>query len=361
MHYRHIPIILILLCLTQSFYGQQFSEKRTFRKLIPVNNEMTLEINNKYGSIHILTSNSDTVSIRAEVEASAQNQERIHKMLNGITVNISETTYLIRAQTDFSRTIDMLFENFKGMTNKLIPYESRMQIDYFIEAPEILNIRITNKYGDVYLENTKGSFSLDLSNGSFQANSISKTAQMKLNFCDAAINRINEGTIDASFSEVVIGESENLAISSVSTKFDLKKNNVLDTKSRRDKYFIGNVRYLRGNSYFSDYRIENLENEIKLDSKYGSIHADYISKNCETINITSGYTDIYLTFDASLSYNLDVRHTNAFLALPEGKAMVEEEVFNEEKKEYMTFGRVGKNPGRLKVIIEANRGNIYLK
>jgi hypothetical protein len=322
---------------------------------------MTLEINNKYGSIHISSSRSDTVSIRAEVEATASNLDRLSKMLQGISVNISETSYLVRAQTDFSQTINMLFESFKGMTNKLIPYESRIQINYFIEAPEYLNIRITNKYGDVYLENTTGNFSIDLSNGSFKANSLDKTSQMNLDFCDATINRVNEGKIDASFSEVVIGESISLSITSVSSRFDLKNNSILDTRSRRDKFFIGNVRTIRGNSYFSEYRIENLEAEINLEPKYGRIDVDYIGKNCEMINIISGYTDIYLTFDPSISYNLDIKHTNAFLVLPDGKTKVEKKVFNEDKKEFMTFGSVGKNPGDLKVIIEANRGNIYLK
>jgi len=361
MHYRRFTLILILLCLIQNSYGQAFSEKRSFKKSVPVNNEMTLEINNKYGSIHISSSRSDTVSIRAEVEATASNLDRLSKMLQGISVNISETSYLVRAQTDFSQTINMLFESFKGMTNKLIPYESRIQINYFIEAPEYLNIRITNKYGDVYLENTTGNFSIDLSNGSFKANSLDKTSQMNLDFCDATINRVNEGKIDASFSEVVIGESISLSITSVSSRFDLKNNSILDTRSRRDKFFIGNVRTIRGNSYFSEYRIENLEAEINLEPKYGRIDVDYIGKNCEMINIISGYTDIYLTFDPSISYNLDIKHTNAFLVLPDGKTKVEKKVFNEDKKEFMTFGSVGKNPGDLKVIIEANRGNIYLK
>jgi hypothetical protein len=361
MHYRHIPFILILLCLTQSFYGQPFSEKRTFRKSISVNNEMTLEINNKYGSIHISSCSSDSVAIRAEVEATGSKSDRLSKMLEGITVNISETSYLIRAQTNFSQTINMIFESFKGMTNKLIPYESRIQIDYFIEAPEYLNIRINNKYGDVYLENTTGNFSIDLSNGSFKANSLDKTSQMNLSFCNASINKVKECKIDASFSEVVIGESQSLSITSISTRFDLKKNSALDTKSRRDKFFIGNVRTLKGNSYFTEYRIESLGVEINIEPKYGTIDVDYIGKNCEMININSGYTDIYLTFDPSLSYNLDIKHTNAFLSLPDGKTTVEKKVVNEDKKEYMTYGSVGKNPGDLKVIIEANRGNINLK
>jgi len=52
---------------------------------------------------------------------------------------------------------------------------------------------------------------------------------------------------------------------------------------------------------------------------------------------------------------------NTFLVLPERNASIEKKILNEDKKEYMTFGSVGRNPGNVKVMIEASRGNIYLK
>ena len=73
-------------------------------------------------------------------------------MFDGITINITETKYLVRAQTDFSQNINMLFESFKGMTSKLISYDSKVEINYYINIPEYLNLKIENKYGDVYME-----------------------------------------------------------------------------------------------------------------------------------------------------------------------------------------------------------------
>jgi hypothetical protein len=361
MHYRSVSIFLIFSCLSGNLFAQGFSEKRIFTKSFLVNIEMTLEIDNKYGTIHISSTDSDSLTIRTEVEASAPNQERTHKMLEGITIDISDTKYLVRAQTEFSQSVDMIFERFKGMTSKIIPYESRMQINYFINAPDYMNIRVVNKYGDVYIENSNGRFLIDLSNGSFKANSLSNNSDLTLNFCDATINEVSNCRIDVSFSDVFIGESENLEIKSASTKFDIKNTGSMNVQSRRDKFFINNIRNIRGISYFTEYRIENLDNEVNLETKYGSFEADNITKNCIKINITSGYTDLYLTFDKQLSYELNIRHTNAFLVLPEEKAHVEKEILNEEKKEYMTSGVIGRNQAILKVIIEANRGNIYLK
>jgi hypothetical protein len=361
MRYKLICNILILLCLTYTLSGQAYSEKRTYRKSVAVNREMTLEVNNKYGVVHISSGTADSVEIKAEIEATGSSQDRIDKMLQGVEVNISETDYLVRAQTDFNQTISMLLEGFKSITNKLIPYESRIQINYSIVAPEFLNIRIVNKYGDVYLENSAGSISVDLSNGSFKANSLSGSTSLNFNFCDATINNLKDARLEATFSDLTIGESGKLTVSSISSKFDITKSLSLDTKSRRDKFYIGNVSSLTGNSYFSEYRIENLDKEIILDSKYGRIEADHIGKNCEMVNITSGYTDVYLTFDPAMSYSFDVRSVNSFLVLPRERTDVEKETVNEDRKEYINSGKVGKNQGNLKVVIEATRGNIYLK
>lgn len=361
MHFKLIKSLLILLSLTELTQGQPYSEKRTFRKSLPVNKETTLEINNKYGSVYISPSLSDSVSIRAELEAFASNNEKVEKMLQGININISDNSFLVKAETEFTQTINMLVESFKGITNKLIPYDSRIQINYFITAPEFLNLRIINRYGDVYAENCSGNFNLDLSNGSFKADKLSSRSHINLDFCDASINNISEGYIDASFSEVVVRECEELTVTSVSSRFDLKKTSVLDTKSRRDKFYIGSIGSVRGNSYFSEFRIDKLDREINLISKYGRIEAYKIEKSLELINIISSYTDVYLTFDPAVSYNLDLKYINSFVVTPVRNAELDKKPLNEEKKEFLTFGTVGKNPGNVKVNIDATKGNIYIK
>ena len=360
MNYKSV-LSLLLILVPFSSGGQSYSEKRTFQKTFPVNKEMTLEITNKYGTIHLTTWNKDSVSVKAEIEAFASSQTKLGKMFDGININYSESNYLIIAQTDFTQSINMLFESFKGMTKKLIPYDSRVQINYFVSLPENINLKIDNKYGDIYMENNSADISVSLSNGSFKANTLNKASEMKLTFCDATINKIVSGTIDASFSEVGIGESNNLSISSISSRFDLKQTGKLYTESRRDKFFIGSLISVDGDSYFTDYKIDDLKDELNLITKYGSIYIDKIGKGIQLIIINSGYTDISLAFDPACSYNLDVRHINTFITTPEKNAQLEKKVINEDKKEFITFGKVGKNPGTTKVKIDANRGNLFIK
>lgn len=361
MNYKTLLTCGFILLLYCPLSAQSNSEMRSFIKTVPVNKEISLEISNKYGSIHITPWNKDSAYIRAEVKAFASSQSKLDKMFEGITVNITDTKYIVRAQTDFTQNINMLFESFKGMTSKLISYDSKVEINYFINIPEYLNLRIENKYGDVYMENSTGDFSISISNGSFKANALGKGASVTMFFCDAKISSIESGRIDASFSELSIGETGDISINSISSRYDIKNAGMIRVESRRDKFFIGTIETFQGNSYFSDHNINILKKELNLTTRYGNVNADMIEKGFEAININSGYSDLTLRFDQSASYNLDIRQINAFLVLPDKNIKTEEKELNEEKKEYMTSGTVGKNPGTTKVKIDATRGNIFIK
>jgi hypothetical protein len=361
MNYKiNISIILILL-ISSSLSAQNDFETHTFIKTVPVSTETFLEVSNKYGTIQITPWKKDSACIRAEVKAYAKDPSKIRKMFDGVKVNFTDTKYLVKAQTDFSSNINMLFESFKGMTSKIISYDSHVEINYYISIPEYLNLKIENKYGDVYMEDNSGEFAISISNGSFKANSLGKKSSVNMVFCDAKINSIASGKIDASFSEVSIGETEDLTINSISSKYEIKKAGIIRGESRRDKFYIGNINSLQGSAYFTDYRINNIVKEINLTTRYGSINADFIEKGFESVNINSGYSDLSLSFDPGSSYNLDIRHINAFLALPDKNTKTERKTISEDKKEYMTYGTVGKNAGTAKVKIDASRGNIYIK
>lgn len=313
MNYKTIIATKLILLIFSSLSAQSNSETRNFIKTVPVGKETSLEVFNKYGTIQITPWNKDSALIRAEIKAFSPDQAKIAKMFDGIKINITDTKYLVRAETNFTQNINMLFESFKGMTNKLISYDSHVEINYYIKIPDYLNLKIENKYGDVYMEDNKGNFSISLSNGSFKANSIGKGSFVKMVFCDATINSMVSGNIDASFSEISIGETEDLSINSISTKYDIKKAGMIRGESKRDKFFIENIESLQGTAYFTDYRLNIITKELNLSTRYGSVNADLVDKGFEAININSGYSDISLRFDPGSSYNLEIRSTNAFL------------------------------------------------
>ena len=132
MNYRTITTITFILLIFRSLSGQGDTETRSYIKTVPLSKESSLEVINKYGNIHITQWDKDSAYIRAEIKAFAPNQTKLKRMFEGISINFTDTKYLVRAQTDFTQNINMLFESFKGMTSKLISYDSRVEINYYI-------------------------------------------------------------------------------------------------------------------------------------------------------------------------------------------------------------------------------------
>jgi hypothetical protein len=361
MDSKFIILIVLVVTILQPVSSQSNSETRNFIKTLKVSRETSLEVFNKYGTIQVTQWKKDSAMIRAEVKAVASDKGKLGKMFDGVIINMTESKYQIRAETNFTQNIGMIFENFKGMTSKIISYDSRVEINYYISIPEYLNLKIENKYGDVYMEDNTGDFSISLSNGSFKANSLGANSSLNLLFCDATINSIAAGKMDVSFSEISSNDLGDVSINSISSKYEIKKAGTLTIESRRDKFFIDNIKTIKGNSYFTDFNLKILRSEAGLSTRYGNLTIDMIQNGFESINLNTGYTDLSLGFEPGSSYNLDIRHLNAFLVISDKSAQTEKKVLNEDKKEYITSGMVGKNPGKSKVSIDATHGDIYLK
>jgi hypothetical protein len=361
MSYRFKATVGLILLIFNIISAQNETETRNFIKTFSVSHETTLELTNKYGTIQITPWNKDSAYIRAEIKAYGKDRSKLSKMFDGISVDMDDSKYLIRARTEFTSNINTLFESFKGMTSKIISYDSKLEINYYVSIPEYLNLKIDNKYGDVYMENCSGEFRATVSNGSFKAGSLSKNTSLNLVFCDAKINSIASGSLDASFSELSLGETGDLSINSISSKYDIRKAGSLRGESKRDKLFIDEIESLQGNAYFTDYKIEKLTRSMTLTARYGNVNADMIDKGFEDISVNSNFSDVDLIFEPGTSYNYDIRQTNAFVVMPDRNINTSRKDLDENRKEYLTSGYVGKNTARGRVKIEATRGNIYLK
>jgi len=360
MSYKKGIVMLLILLPFCSALPQGSSETRSFLKTFPVVKESVLEINNKYGTIQITSWEKDSAYIRAEIIATASNQSKLNKMFDGISVKITSAGNLIYAETSFTQNINSLFENFKGMTNKVINYDSQVEINYFINIPEYLNLKIENRYGDVFVEKNHGNFEMTLSNGSFKADIPGKKSSLKLSFCDAAITTFTSGTIDASFSEVTISSIEMLSLKTISSKYRINEAGKIKIESRRDDLFIDKIGSIEGDSYFTDFEIGSLSEAVTLVCRYGNLDIENIGTGFRLVNINSGFSDISLEFNPEASYKAEIRTLNTFLSLPSG-LKTEKRALNEDKKEYITTGTAGVDPGSRSVKIDANRGKIYLK
>lgn len=360
MNYKIYMTAALLMSCFLTVSSQQTTSSRTYMKSFRVGNSPTLDVSNKYGNIHITHAGNDSISLRAEVTASSGNESRLQGMMADVEISMTMTNQTVRAQTIFGNSVNTVLETFKGLTKNIINYDSRIQVDYFIECPPSTIMRLSNSYGDVYIGEVTEELTLTLSNGSLDADAIKNALSMEMTFCKADIGSVDKGRISISFGELKAKKVGNVSVTARSSKVRIENAAVIDLDSKRDVFNIGTAGTLTGTTYFSDITAEKLTGELSLVTKYGNLSFADISGDFSLIDINSSYADVDLTMDARASYGLEIRHTNAFVSLPGVSPEPEKTEISAENKVFLTTGKVGSSPEKARVRIEAVKGEIRL-
>lgn len=360
MNYKIHLIMLILLSGALTVQGQEMSDSKTFKRAFRVGNDPVIEVNNKYGDIQISHSARDSISIRVEITATSNKEDKLDEMLSDVDISINKTNEMVRAETSFTRGVTPLFESIKGLTKNIINYESRLKVDYYIECPHSTIIRVTNSYGNVYIGDDIPELTLKLSNGSLDAGTVMNAPQLDLTFCKANVRSIKKGDIILSFSELRTKETEDIKLTSISSKVWIDKCGTTNIDSKSDDLSFGDASVITGEAYFSDINASRLSNELSLALKYGNLSCENIDEGFSLIDIKSSYTDVDLLMPVKASYTFDIHHTNAFVSISGITPEPERTTVNEENKTYITSGRYGNSPDNSKIKIEASRGEIRI-
>ena len=183
--------------------------------------------------------------------------------------------------------------------------------------PEDINLVITNKFGDVYIDDLSGNVDISLSNGVLKANNFTGTSSLELIFARGTVRNMNTGSINLSYAELDLRTIEQLDLVSKSSELDIEKAGVVKMDSRRDKFYFGEAEYLYGNSSFSEVNIEEFIREANCEMKYGAFRIEKVLPDFSRINLESDYTDITLAFQEGASYSLGIEyHEKAIVRVP---------------------------------------------
>ncbi len=359
MNYRSVLLILLTVFYLGAgvSYAQSVSESRTLEQSFAVNKDMGLDVTNKYGKVHLSPSANDSVYIRIEMDASASKSSKLRKLIDGVSFNLISTKNFVIAETKISRGPVNFLENIRSFTNNLISSEMKINIDYYISAPDYLKVKIDNRYGDIYIESSKAEIDIIASNGKIMAEDLLGQSSFDLNFCNADIGSLRDSKISLSYGEIKIGRAGEVKLTSTSSKIEIGDIETLITESKRDKYYIKNISSIEGNSYFTDYDIEILKERVNLTSRYGNLRIEQISHLFDIIYVESTYTDLRLKTLPETSFELDAKLNNCYAIIPD-EWLVEEKVLSKEREEYLYTGVIGTAKTKSKIILRLNRGEL---
>ncbi|HRY61576.1 MAG TPA: hypothetical protein P5266_05205, partial [Candidatus Fermentibacter sp.] len=135
-------LLAFLLLLGIKGVKAQDEFTRVVRREFSVNPDALLTVNNRFGKIHCTNWDKQEVSIEATVTVTAPNQAAADKRLDRITIDISGTASAVNAITRL--------DEVKG-SGKI-----RFSIDYMISLPASMNLDLTDKFGDIFINEVHG-------------------------------------------------------------------------------------------------------------------------------------------------------------------------------------------------------------
>ena len=345
-------LILAAMMLGTSVQAQSHSDKRSVSRIFPVSRETTLEVQNKYGKIQVVTWEKDSVSVDVELFLTESSASKLRKLKDDIKIDFTGTKTYIIAKTVIKSESGRIASELKSISNTITGSNKRMEINYRVYVPEYLDVVLNNKFGDIYLDDLEGQVDIELSNGVLKANRLTGISAIKLSFANGMIKSLGSTTMKLSYSDLVLGEVSQLDLESKSSKLNVDTVNVLKINSRRDKFYFKHVEYFYGKGNFTQVWIYDFLRESDVYMKYGKLTIEHVAPDFSRIFIESDYTDITLYFDRESSLAFDIlHHEKSVLRLP-GEEVLAEESFD-GKNHYKTIGTMGRGDPVGKVNIDA--------
>jgi len=345
-------LILSALMLGTLASAQDLTDKRSVRRSYPASLETTLELENKYGKIQLVTWDKDSVAIEVEMFLSESSASKLRKLKEDIKIDFTGTHNYIVAKTVIESESGRLASELKSISNTIKGTNKRMEINYLVHVPAQLDVVLNNKFGDIYMDDLTGQVDISLSNGVLKANRLEGNSSISLSFANGMINSLGSCTMDLSYSDLVLGEVSQLDLSSKSSKLNVDTVNVVKIDSRRDKLYFKKVEYFYGNSNFTQVWIYDFLRESDVYMKYGKLTIEHVIPDFNKIYVESDYTDVSLYFDRAASLGFDIlHHEKSVLRLP-GEHVTADESFD-GKDHFTTVGTMGTGEPRGMVNIDA--------
>ena len=340
-----IFLLLTVLCLSGNLRAQTPEYIHQVVRSFRVNEGITLDLVNKYGKVHVIKWNYDSVKFIIDLRIRTKDASKMQKLKQNIDFEFTASQYFLNARTKIGDNASDVFQDIKDIAGTYLSSSNTVTINYTVMVPDYLYLKIDNKFGNVYLDDIARNFNLTLSYGDFSCNRLSGKSEIRITSGNAEIGYISDGMVFLSYGNLHLHDAGKLIAETRSSTVTIDKSSELRINSRRDKLYLNELGSLSGESYFSNVTAGILHNEMNFVSRYGTINMDNIRKTFSTVNLMAEFTKITLAFDRSASYNLELtHHQEVVFVYPKNIASLKTKVVNVEEKQFLTTGVIGNEP-----------------
>jgi hypothetical protein len=320
---------------------------RVIKKEFSVNPDAQLTIDNCFGNVHCNNWDKNIIQIEVNVTVEAPDENSATRMFEKVDININGSSSQVEAKTVIPEG------GFKG--------KNRVKIDYTINMPTTINLDLSNKFGDVYINELGGKGKISLGYGNMEAGKFSNSDNLiDIKFSNANIKSIKGAVVNLKYSQMDLGYAGSLRLDSKYSNLDADKIISLVVNFEGGKLNLENGSVIESKSKFSDLSITRLEQSLSLDIQYGNCDIEEMPAGFTSISVKNKYGDVNIGLPSAATYSLDAELKFCDLDFPEDKANITQRIITNTSKSYKA--NVGKEgtPSST-VFIRSEFGNVSLE
>jgi len=340
--------LFLLVANTWAIIIDEYTKE--WSKTFEVSQDATLEINNKYGNVHVNTWDQNKIVIKVVATVDVTSKEKSEKILKDIKIVFEGSSNLVRAITSIECKVN-------SNTCK------KLRIDYDVKMPEMNNIVIKNKFGDIFINELAGKSDIKLDYGNLTCQNLKNNSNViDVAFGKASIEQVEKCRMSCKYSDIIVGTAKYFNVDSKFSSIDMENVDKFINESQYDKLVhVAHTKEAIINANFSNHKLDRVDKKLKLEVDYGSCTVKNIPKGFDTVvlNCKFGSTTVYFASDAS--FRFDGSSSHGGLTFPRSDATLT----SEEKgtTTYTVSGVVGKekSPSSTVDVKECKFGSVKLK
>lgn len=362
---QYKAIVFWLVCLPflgnsqdSGKWSQKYSVTKT--KSFKVSKDAMVDIDNKYGDIYFTAWEKDSIKIVVNTTMKAKSVKGMNKLKSRINIDIRGNMGYVMGKTVFGKNDGSLTGTIRQKADRarLLLQSQNVTVNYTVYYPKSTEIKVANKYGNVYLPDVVDKLNLKVSHGDVRGHTVNNAKVIQSSYGNVYFKSIIRGQINISYGDLFLIKSDVLSIQSKSSVVNLEEVNQLNIASKSDRYIVEKVNSLIGKCSYSNVVVRELTSNFNINTRYGSVTLDQINKEFKNLSLSGSYSDYLLTFEsgASCKFNLSLENSKDFTYSQNSTSIISDSTTDEIR---LVNGTIGGSTSNSYVNIKSK--NAYLR
>lgn len=278
------------------------TREKVIKKEFSVNSDATVKVDNRYGNLDIITWDQNRVEFEITITTNGNDEERVQKKLDEITVDFSATTDLVSALTRINKNKSKSWWKWNNSGNV------NMKINYIVKMPITNAVDLSNDYGSINLDKLEGRANISCDYGKITTKELLADDNI-LSFDytnNSYFEYIKSGKINADYSGFTVAKAKSLDISADYTKSKVEIIEDLRYNCDYGSLKVEKMNSIKGNGDYLTVVLGDVYKNVTIDADYGSIKIENLTKSVKNVIIDSDYVGIKIGYQPEYSFDFDI-------------------------------------------------------